>query len=138
MVSNDIELRMIAAQITMKASVGAEDLCSRYSSVSRMLGNMFNDVYYILQDVRYRYKYKQRMSKETFDFSEALRRMKEGKKVRRIGWGIVDKLWIDKDKNINIFYKATTHSSEGFIHIFPSCWSYFTCEDILATDWEEV
>lgn len=58
MVSNDIELRMIAAQITMKASVGAEDLCSRYSSVSRMLGNMFNDVYYILQDVRYRYKYK--------------------------------------------------------------------------------
>lgn len=58
------------------------------------------------------------MSKQTFDFSEALRRMKEGKKVRRIGWGIVDKLWIDKDKNINIFYKATTHSSEGFIHIF--------------------
>ena len=58
MVSNDIELRMIAAQITMKASVGAEDLCSRYSSVSRLLGNMFNDVYYILQDVRYRYKYK--------------------------------------------------------------------------------
>ena len=78
------------------------------------------------------------MSKETFDFSEDLRRMKEGKKVRRIGWGIVDKLWIDKDKNINIFYKATTHSSEGFIHIFPSCWSYFTCEDILANDWEEV
>ena len=75
---------------------------------------------------------------ELFDFSEALRRMKEGKKVRRIGWGIVDKLWIDKDKNINIFYKATTHSSEGFIHIFPSCWSFFTCEDILATDWEEV
>ena len=72
------------------------------------------------------------------NFSEALRRMKEGKKVRRIGWGIVDKLWIDKNKNINIFYKATTHSSEGFIHIFPSCWSYFTCEDILATDWEEV
>lgn len=64
------------------------------------------------------------MSKQTFDFSEALRRMKEGKKVRRIGWGIVDKLWIDKDKNINIFYKATTHSSEGFIHIFPSCWSF--------------
>ncbi len=58
MVSNDTELRMIAAQITMKASVGAEDLCSRYSSVSRMLGKMFNDVYYILQDVRYRYKYK--------------------------------------------------------------------------------
>ena len=56
MVSNDIELRMIATQITMKASVGAEDLCSRYSSVSRMLGNMFNDVYYILQDVRYRYE----------------------------------------------------------------------------------
>ena len=78
------------------------------------------------------------MKKEIFNFSEALRRMKEGKKVRRIGWGIVDKLWIDKDKNINIFYKATTHSSEGFIHIFPSCWSYFTCEDILATDWEEV
>ena len=58
MKTNDIELRMIAAQITTKASIGTEDLCSRYSSVSRMLGNMFNDVYYILQDVRYRYKYK--------------------------------------------------------------------------------
>ena len=55
---NDTELRMIAAQITMEVAVGAEDLCSRYSSVSRMIGNMFNDVYYILQDVRYRYKYK--------------------------------------------------------------------------------
>ena len=76
------------------------------------------------------------MKKETFDFSEALRRMKEESEKNRLG--IVDKLWIDKDKNINIFYKATTHSSEGFIHIFPSCWSYFTCEDILATDWEEV
>ena len=58
MVSNDIKLRMIAAKITMRASVGAEDLCKRYSSISRILGNMFNDVYYILQDVRYRYKYK--------------------------------------------------------------------------------
>lgn len=58
MVSNDTELRMIAAQITTKTSIGTEDLYSRYSSVSRMLGNMFNDVYYILQDVRYRYKYK--------------------------------------------------------------------------------
>ena len=65
------------------------------------------------------------MSKETFDFSEALRRMKEGKKVRRIGWGIVDKLWIDKDKNINIFYKATIHSSEGFIHIFSKLLEFF-------------
>lgn len=58
MKTNDIELRMVAARITMNAFVGAEDLCSRYSSVSRMLGNMFNDVYYILQDVRYKYKYK--------------------------------------------------------------------------------
>ena len=58
MKTNDIELRMVAARITMNASVGAEDLCCRYSSVSRMSGNMFNDVYYILQDVRYRYKYK--------------------------------------------------------------------------------
>lgn len=58
MKTNDIELRMIAAQITMKSSVGTEDLCRRYSSVSRILGNMFNDVYYILQDVRYKYKYK--------------------------------------------------------------------------------
>nr|DAI06671.1 MAG TPA: hypothetical protein [Caudoviricetes sp.] len=58
MKTNDTELLMIAAQITMQASVGTEDLCIRYSSVSRILGNMFNDVYYILQDVRYRYKYK--------------------------------------------------------------------------------
>ena len=46
------------------------------------------------------------MSKQTFDFSEALRRMKEGKKVRRIGWGIVDKLWIA----INILFLQTNHA----------------------------
>ena len=45
------------------------------------------------------------MNKKIFDFSYAMRRMKEGKKVRRSGWGIVDKLWIDKDKNINISIK---------------------------------
>lgn len=31
-------------------------------------------------------KKKEKMRKETFDFSEALRRMKEGKKVKRRIW----------------------------------------------------
>ena len=38
------------------------------------------------------------MKKEIFDFSEALRRMKEGKKVRRCGWGSSDSYSIGKDR----------------------------------------
>lgn len=69
------------------------------------------------------------MSKQTFDFSEALRRMKEGKRVKRqgcIGTYIVF--------NGNILY--------GPLGV-PLCkleyrLSPFDADDILATDWEEV
>lgn len=72
------------------------------------------------------------MKKETFDFSEALRRMKEGKNVRR--------------KNSEYIFAICGGGC------FPQTISYRTCvsnmfslgvaaiptESILATDWEEV
>lgn len=38
------------------------------------------------------------MKNETFDFSEALRRMKEGKKVKRCGWDSSDSYSIGKNR----------------------------------------
>lgn len=60
------------------------------------------------------------MSKETFDFSEALRRMKEGKKVRRIGWG--------KGKDIGAYvagYVEEKYIILGF-NDYTGCISCFT------------
>ena len=74
------------------------------------------------------------MSKKTFDFSEALRRMKEGKKVTR--HGCYFSLSINNYKEISILYQQS--STESFIHVVPSYWHYFSLDDILATDWEEV
>ena len=74
------------------------------------------------------------MSKEIFDFSEALRRMKEGKKVRRNGCYF--SLSINKYKEISILYQKS--SIESFTHVVPHYWHFFSLDDILATDWEEV
>lgn len=63
------------------------------------------------------------MSKQTFDFSEALRRMKEGKKVKRIG-GLVFKI-----ENNMFYYKYL-----GVYYDLP----VLRVDEILATDWEEV
>ena len=71
------------------------------------------------------------MSKETFDFSEALRRMKEGKKVRR-------KIFADgKYSYIDNNYLGTEmlmYNSIGRAR--PVLW--LLPDTILATDWEEV
>ena len=74
------------------------------------------------------------MKKETFDFSEALRRMKDGKKVRRNGCYF--SLSINKYKEISILYQKS--SIESFTHVVPHYWHFFSLDDILATDWEEV
>lgn len=79
-------------------------------------------------------KNKYRMSKQTFDFSEALRRMKEGKKVRRNGCYF--SLSINKYKEISILYQQS--SIKSFTHVVPHYWHFFSLDDILATDWEEV
>lgn len=79
-------------------------------------------------------KNKYRMKKETFDFSEALRRMKEGKKVRRNGCYF--SLSINKYKEISILYQQS--SIESFTHVVPHYWHFFSLDDIFATDWEEV
>ena len=47
------------------------------------------------------------MSKEIFDFSEAMRRMKDGKKVRRNGCYF--SLSINKYKEISILYQKKFH-----------------------------
>ena len=74
------------------------------------------------------------MSKETFDFSEALRRMKEGKKVKRKEW----------DKGIYIYFVAKRSllyliDESGRQKIWYNNFEeFFSMEDVLATDWEEV
>ena len=65
--------------------------------------------------------------KETFDFSEALRRMKEGKKVRRV-------IWEECGAYIYIVSKTIVAVCDG--KFFPCVFK--DSEDILATDWEEV
>ena len=67
------------------------------------------------------------MSKETFDFSEALKRMKEGKKVRRNG----------KVREFTIKDGYIVSRSVVFDNIFRTV-PVMTEKFILATDWEEV
>lgn len=74
------------------------------------------------------------MSKETFDFSEALRRMKEGKKVRRKTW----------DEGLYIYFVAKKSllylidESEKQKIWYNTFEEFFSTEDVFAIDWEEV
>lgn len=67
------------------------------------------------------------MKKEIFDFSEALRRMKKGKKVRRV-------IWEECGAYIHIVSETIVAVCDG--KFFPCVFK--DSEDILATDWEEV
>ena len=67
------------------------------------------------------------MKKEIFDFSEALRRMKEGKKVRRV-------IWKECGAYIHIVSETIVAVCDG--KFFPCVFK--DSEDILATDWEEI
>ncbi len=69
------------------------------------------------------------MNKETFDFSEALRRMKQGKKVRK-GSRLRDEiLYYDPKRNaIMVMFDGTNSVKK----------TAMACINILATDWEEV
>ena len=79
-------------------------------------------------------KRRKTMKKETFDFSEALRRMKEGKKVRRSEW----------DKGLYIYFVAKKSllylidESEKLKIWYNTFGGFFSTEDVFATDWEEV
>ena len=77
------------------------------------------------------------MSKETFDFSEALRRMRQGKMVKRKimseGFGA----YIEKDELGNEYLMYGDYNS-GYKPTKPHPVSYLTDEALLATDWEEV
>lgn len=92
----------------------------------------WDDCKILIEKVEQKNKY--RMKKEIFDFSEAMRRMKEGKKVRRNGCYF--SLSINKYKEISILYQQS--SIESFTHVVPYYWNFFSLDDILATDWEEV
>jgi hypothetical protein len=70
------------------------------------------------------------MSKEIFDFSEALRRMKEGKKVRRCGWSSSDSYSISKNRWGREYIHITGKPHVSIVEM--------SCGNILATDWEEV
>ena len=67
------------------------------------------------------------LKKETFDCSEALRRMKDGKKVRR---GI----WEECGAYIHIVSDTIVAVCDG--QFFPCVFK--DSEDILATDWEDM
>ena len=78
------------------------------------------------------------MKKETFDFSEALRRMKEGKKVTRVVDGTIYQVYyIDKDEiGIDWLMREVKEGDRVYCKPYPISW--LTTENILATDWEEV
>ena len=73
------------------------------------------------------------MSNQTFDFSEALRRMKEGKKVRRKGKESTYRI-----KGSTIEYLLFDAEDEDGIIPLHDLNPYTVHEGILATDWEEV
>ena len=79
------------------------------------------------------------MSKETFDFSEALRRMKEGKKVcRKNKYGNLIIYFIEKDELGKEWLMQTIIGSND-VYEEPYSVSYLDVDRfILATDWEEV
>ena len=91
------------------------------------VGSLGNDVITYAKVVGNKFDKEQRMKKETFDFSEALRRMKEGKKVRRI-------IWEECGAYIHIVSKTIIAVCDE--NFFPCVFK--DSEDILATDWEEV
>ena len=74
------------------------------------------------------------MDRESFDFSEALRKMKEGKKVRRS----------EQDKGLYIYFVAKKSSlylideNENQKIWYNTFDEFFSTEDVFATDWEEV
>ena len=70
------------------------------------------------------------MNKEIFDFSEALRRMKEGKKVKRCGWNSSDSYYIGKNRWGREYVYITEKHNLSIVDM--------TCGNILANDWEEV
>lgn len=71
------------------------------------------------------------MKNETFDFSEALRRMKEGKKVRRKIFAECTYAYIGKNY---LGSEVLMYNSVG--KATPVLW--LLPETIFATDWEEV
>nr|DAU17773.1 MAG TPA: Protein of unknown function (DUF2829) [Bacteriophage sp.] len=75
------------------------------------------------------------MSKESFDFSEALKRMRQGKKVgRKNERGIFITLYIEKDK---LGKETIIGSNKVYAEPYPV--SHLNIDKfILATDWEEV
>nr|DAH17125.1 MAG TPA: Protein of unknown function (DUF2829) [Bacteriophage sp.] len=68
------------------------------------------------------------MSKQTFDFSEALRRMKKGKKVKRSEWS--SSYSIGKNSWGREYVYITGQPHVSIVDM--------SCINILATDWEEV
>ena len=70
------------------------------------------------------------MNKEIFDFQDALRRMKEGKKVKRCGWNSSDSYSIGKNRQGREYVYIIEKPHVIIIDM--------SCGNILANDWEEV
>ena len=105
-----------------------------YSRISHLLAIFVTGIFMLILGISIYKCYEDENRHEMFDFSEALRRMKKGKKVRRIG----------KQEYINIVDFNIFKTSITFNRVTKEyddvCQDYYhpTIDDILATDWEEV
>lgn len=64
------------------------------------------------------------------DFSKALLRMKQGKKVRRNEWPYGDYAFLDESDGILTYYETDVFNNEQYL-----C-DVLCSEDLLADDWE--
>lgn len=77
---------------------------------------------------------------ESFDFSEALKRMRAGKMVKRLSWGRDRCLLYDSEEDAIGNYQSTSENQEeGYCLNFRIDYaSKIDSRDILAKDWVEV
>ena len=124
----------------MRIQTTLSDKLKKHSSHHTFIPNRIHDcaewekMIFLLKRLNRKNKY--RMKKETFDFSEALRRMKEGKKVKRRIWSN-GKIFINKKK---IYVRCVSYNDMFGTDYLDVPFVGMPCVDgdILANDWEEV
>ena len=117
-------------------------------------------LYYMREELRENAEYPARKEYETFSFSEAIRKLKEGKKVARTGWNgkgmyiwllppaMVKREWCRDERQLDGFIenkneinclgsiRMFTHDSTGRTAVLTGWLA--SQSDILSDDWYEV
>lgn len=77
---------------------------------------------------------------ESFDFSEALKRMRAGKMVKRLSWGRDRCLLYDSEEDAIRNYQSISETQEDgyWLNVSINYASKIDSRDILAKDWVEV